>query len=275
MAWKIKQEFVQDGDIVEPSEWRINTNEMVSEINGFLDSDNIGGKSISTDLIKRDAFTTVLSNDDLPTKSYVFNHTTSGWHSFAHAVYNSEVGSGSFALEPSDGATPWEGTGLDSMPQVTFESDQDGLLNCEFSGWVQWLGTSSHPDFVDANPTPGAWNDKYSYYAKRNKYYKLKSAYILCSMWRITVNGSSVAESGPIGNEYTAHPIYLCGSVPILKSRDNIVQVQAQFVWYAPGRDDYIQASSWAPRLGSDNDQTLRRDCTLHCPTVLVTYRKR
>ena len=62
MAWKFVQEYAQDGDIVEPSEWRINMNEMFSEINGFLDSDNIGRNSVGNSQIKRDAFTQVHSN---------------------------------------------------------------------------------------------------------------------------------------------------------------------------------------------------------------------
>jgi hypothetical protein len=63
MAWKYKQEYVADGDVVEPSEWRVNINETVSEINGFLDTDNIKRDAITRPIIKRNTFTRVYSND--------------------------------------------------------------------------------------------------------------------------------------------------------------------------------------------------------------------
>ena len=74
MAWKFKQEYVRDGDVVEPSEWRINVNEGISEINGFLDSDNLGRDQIHRSQIKRGAFTQVYSQDSNAFDCYIFNH---------------------------------------------------------------------------------------------------------------------------------------------------------------------------------------------------------
>ena len=74
MAWKFVQEFSQDGDVVEPSEWRINNNEMFSELNGFLDSDNIGRQVINNSMVARNAFTEVIGSDLSPSRSYVFAH---------------------------------------------------------------------------------------------------------------------------------------------------------------------------------------------------------
>ena len=53
MAWKFRQERVAGGDVVEPSEFRINTNEFVSELNGFLDADNVNRQAIGKNETKR------------------------------------------------------------------------------------------------------------------------------------------------------------------------------------------------------------------------------
>jgi len=151
---------------------------------------------------------------------------------------------------------------------------------------VQWLSGSSHPDYPQTSSSSTDaesryWASTYSYFAKQNKWFKLSSAYVLCSMWRITVNGQSVAETGPLGNEYDSHPIYLCGTTPVVKSKDNIAQLEARFIWYSPGRNHFIEASGWAPKdvkgddITEDPDITWRRDCSLHSPSMHVIYRKR
>ena len=100
MAWKYKQEYVADGDVVEPSEWRVNINETVSEINGFLDTDNIKRDAITRPIIKRNTFTRVYSNDVTTNMSYVFNHERAGWVDRAVQVYNTDVGSSTMSTEP-------------------------------------------------------------------------------------------------------------------------------------------------------------------------------
>ena len=289
MAWKFKQELVRDGDVVEPSEFRININEYASEINGFLDSDNIGRKALSTTDVKRGAFTEIIGMSTNLKNSYIFNHEKSGWQNEATAGVDRQIGSPMFLDEPIT-ASDEEAYVLSSDPQLLprcdFDADQDGLVICEFSGWVQWLKSSSHPDYIQtssgyADTQNEYWAPTYSYFAKQNKWFKLSSAYVLCSMWRITVNGQSVAETGPIGNEYDSHPIYLCGSTPVVKSKDNVAQLEARFIWYSPGRDHFIEASGWAPRgvsgtdIGEDDTLTWRRDCSLHSPSMHVIYRKR
>tara|TARA_R110000737_G_scaffold32426_3_gene50887 strand:+ start:1416 stop:2297 length:882 start_codon:yes stop_codon:yes gene_type:complete len=293
MAWKFKQELVRDGDVVEPSEFRININEYASEINGYLDSDNVGKNSITISDVKRDSFTEVIGMYTNLSNSYIFNHEESGWQKEAHQRIDSQVSSPMFYIEPlsvedmSTGTKPYEDTAVKgSLPRCEFDSDQDGLIICEFSGWVQWLQSSSHPEYIQSTSGYTStdneyWAPTYSYFAKQNKWFKLSSAYILCSMWRITVNGQSVAETGPLGNEYDSHPIYLCGTTPVVKSKDNIAQLEARFVWYSPGRNHFIEASGWAPRgvsgttIGEDSTLTWRRDCTLHSPSMHVIYRKR
>ena len=125
----------------------------------------------------------------------------------------------------------------------------------------------------------------YGYFHKHSRIFKLKGAYIQCAMFRITVNGLSVAETGPIGNEYDETPVYLCGAIPI-ESGSNKVQLEVQFVWYAPGTDRYIPSAAWNPAtyespgalaLGDANVglSGVRRDCNLSNIDFVVTQRKR
>ncbi len=280
MAWKYKQEYVADGDVVEPSEWRVNINETVSEINGFLDTDNIKRDAITRPIIKRNTFTRVYSKDVTTNMSYVFNHERAGWVDRAVQVYNTDVGSSTMSTEPVGvGSAGMSSINFEvkDLPRVTFTPDQDGLLICEFSGWVQWLKQQTNPDDLKSDGTTVVRSSghEYAYFAKQQRYFKSLNAYVLCSMWRLTVNGQSVAESGPLGNEYQSHPIYLCGATPILKNKETVVKIEGQFLWYSAGSDDSIQASSFSPKKVNDSSVSYRRDCSLNSPQLLVTYRKR
>ena len=305
MSWKYRQEYVRDGDVVEPSDWRININETVSEINGFLDSDNIGHDSIDVNRVKRGAFTEVHNNFQ-QSLCYIFNHTQSGWIRETETTVNIDIGDAIFRLpdEPAVSAAYKElgldvyssdpggpsGTSLEvrTLPSVTFTPNEDGLLIVEFSGTVNWLGTQSNPDgyiktrhsaVVEGTTEHGT--DNYGFFAKQTKRFKQLSSFVLCSMWRLTVNGQSVAETGPLGNEYQCHPIYLCGATPVLKNKETIVQLEAQFIWYNLGKDQSESSSSFNPLQSFNTAQfgnearSYRKDCSLFCPSLVVTYRKR
>ena len=289
MAWKFKQEHVKDGDVVEPWEWRININESFSEINGFLDSDNIARDAITAPLVKRETFTAVRSGDRSGRHSYIFNHDHSGWVDHAMTSFsidmNKKMGNKMPALTSDYWSPPFDKRiypfDMVRLPSSTFKPDEDGLLIIDFSGWVDWTRYSSHPEYIDNTKhlERGYNTNSYGYFAKQTKYYKSVNALILCSMWRITVNGQSVAESGPLGNEYCSHPIYLCGATPILKSTEARVQVEAKFVWYSPGSDEYIDSSSFAPinrivKNDGGGNTTYRSDVCLNCPQLIVTSRK-
>tara|TARA_R100001198_G_scaffold96685_2_gene87831 strand:- start:144 stop:1019 length:876 start_codon:yes stop_codon:yes gene_type:complete len=291
MAWKFKQEHVKDGDVVEPSEWRININESFSEINGFLDSDNIARDAITAPLVKRETFTAVRSGDRPGRHSYIFNHDHSGWVDHAMTSFSKDMNKKTAHNMPGLSSEYYSDDSSDQrvypfskvrLPSSTFTPDEDGLLIIDFSGWVDWTRYSSHPVYIDnvKDLERGYSSNSYGYFAKQTKYYKSVNALILCSMWRITVNGQSVAESGPLGNDYSSHPIYLCGATPILKSTQARVQVEAKFVWYSPGSDEYIDSSSFAPinkivKNDGGGNTTYRRDVCLNCPQLIVTYRKR
>ena len=309
MAWKIKQEYVRDGDVVEPSEWRININETASELNGFLDSDNITVDSIENDQILRNTFTEVFSSTVSPNSSFLFNHEKSGWQRTGLKLRSQDILSSTMKLFPSESyGNPGQILGNfmvgveenAKLPHVTFSPDTDGLLICEFNGWVQWNNYSTHPDHINDD---GSYDktvlDKYhsyGFFAKQNEYWKHLSSYVLCSQWRLVVNGQVIAESGPLGCEYQCHPIYLCGATPILKNTETTVQLEASFIWYSLGKDQSLQAAAFAPnwikpikrRLSVDTgdtsgrvkvteskDTTYRNDCSLQNPCLTVTYRKR
>ena len=307
MAWKFKQEYVKDGDVVEPSEWRINVNETLSEINGFLDSDNLGEASIDNSMIKRNTFTEVFSSDHEPDHSFVFVHDKSGWQRHATRHTTQEVGRTSMKLWPSEvlgfpitsvaHLSPVENA---TLPNIVFTPSTDGLLICEFNGWVQWNKYNTHPDFQSEgliDRTQWDYLHAYAFFADQKFHFKHYSSYVLCSQWRLTVNGQSVAESGPLGCEYAAHPIYLCGAAPILKNTQTVVQLEAQFIWYSSSRDVSVQASSYAPRFihpyktasrepsadagqrkVTDDDyktHTYRKDCSLQNPYLTAIFRKR
>ena len=303
MAWKFVQEFSQDGDVVEPSEWRINNNEMFSELNGFLDSDNIGRQVVDNSMVARNAFTEVIGSDLSPSRSYVFAHEESGWITHGSSVSEPSSNMRDMAIHP--GSLDASGLTKDNylqaldnryekLPSVTFKPDQDGLLICEFSGWASWMNQSTNsadmarhdsdysPSYTEVRSTGFKTNNNhmlYGFFAQQSKNFKHLSSYVLCSLWRLTVNGQVVAETGPLGNDYQAHPIYLCGTTPITKGTETIVQLEAQFVWYSHGSEQTLSSSSFNPLeaglRASRTPFSYRLDCSLNCPTLIVTHRKR
>ena len=286
MAWKYRQEYVKDGDVVEPSDFRINVNEFGSEINGFLDSDNLTRNAVTFHETKRETFTEVFSNDLTSRFSYVFRHDESGWQKTALLSTNqdtvsTEISHRSPANSPTYRNSIRNVTEKTKLPSTTFIPNQDGLLICELSAFVDWLpfcdGSDGKPLSINSffGDNEGDYL-LYSYFAKQNKRYKQVNAFVLSSMWRLTVNGQSVAETGPIGNDYRTHPIYLCGATPVLKNQETVVQLEAQFVWYSMGRDVTIPSAAFDPKTKSTEAEiSYRHDCSLNCPMLITTYRKR
>ncbi len=135
MAWKKRKKKYLDGEIVEPSPWRINQNEYASEFNGFLDNDNMKNHSISAKHIKRDTFTRVLANHRFSYYAYIFSHEQGGWSNVAdflgrEAYETRWHGIGStphreqITIE-SYGLTEIPGSGVSSVPSLKTD---DGLL---------------------------------------------------------------------------------------------------------------------------------------------------
>ena len=76
----------------------------------------------------------------------------------------------------------------------------------------------------------------------------------------------------------------MCGAIPVLKERENIVQLEAQFVWYSPAKDQYLQASGFSPLVKESTESVMRAfgnnigfrtDCSLVSANMVAIYRKR
>ena len=91
MAWKKRKRKVLDGEVVEPSPWRITQNELAAEVNGFLDNDNMRNHHLESKHVKRDTFTRVLINHRFSQYAYIFSHEQGGWTNVADwlAIENS------------------------------------------------------------------------------------------------------------------------------------------------------------------------------------------
>ena len=291
MAWRFPQEYVRDGDVIEPSDWRSNLNEVLSEINGYLDRDNIQQKLLQPRSFERETFTAVRSNIPSSMSSYVFNMNKDGWIKKSTKItdtqslfeFVADIEEHPYYKNPD--VKPPSDYGEGFLPQVILNPDSSGLLIAEFSGTVNWPSRSSHPDQMYATGKGfdrAAFVEDYAYYAPQDKKYKSLSAFIQCSMWRLTVDGQTIAETGPIGNEYSSHPIYLCGATPVTNRDEIKVQLECRFVWYSPGTNSFKSASGYQPIAkdvdaggGSSESAGIRTDCVLSCPNLIVTFRKR
>ena len=334
MTWRKRQEHMMDEDIVEPSEWRINMNEFGSELNGFLDNDNILEHSLDAREVKRDTFTQVLINQKFSQYGYLFSHLQSGWtnradflvHEGRDTVWDgiknkrALIGHKSFASPPGPGSAGGDAASYDfegwatveekvsspilarkskqstkystQLPFQTFSTETDALVIVDFHGTVSWqVGTGSMNNAWDFwkdwhyNLYPGASFTKryttngYAFHRPKGYYYRYMASSVLCSMWRVVVDGMIVAETGPLGSEYQHHPIYLSGAIPV-SSGSHRVELQSQLVWYSPGSDKTVQSSA-GNRVHSYNDGTndydinLRHDCELRHPNLITQIRSR
>ena len=294
MAWKLRQELVQDGQVCDPSEFRINVNEYVGELNGMLDMDNIKQSSIKKNKVVRGAFTEVYSSNMTPEAVFYFDTygMGNGWMRKARARDNYEVVGDRTAASPTPGYQfetgmgnahrhPVEGDLLSffndsvnpiQLPHCRFEAKSDGLIKVEFCGFVQWMSVrefsgSDHDDYSPENKGIEQERHDYPYVAATRRQMSQARAVIMCSQWRLTVDGQSIAESGFSGSEFKAHPISLVGAIPVQKSKEINVQLEARFFWYGPVTNE-IKA---VPGFKS----SFTRDCALGCPTLVTTFRKR
>ena len=103
MAWKKRKNRVLDGEVIEPSPWRITQNELASEVNGFLDNDNMTNHHLESKHVKRDTFTKVLINHRFSQHAYIFSHEQGGWTNVADWL----------GIENND--TKWFGIGSNNM----------------------------------------------------------------------------------------------------------------------------------------------------------------
>ena len=158
-------------------------------------------------------------------------------------------------------------TSNQKLPSVVINATEDGVVVVDANISQNWLSYGLEAE---------SYRIPYSYWRPRGARSQATSALILCGMYRITCNGLSICETGPIGNEYRQQPIYLCGSIPV-SAGQNKVQLEARFVWYSPGKEKYVEASAKDPSVlykitGEGN--TNRQDVKVNA-RIFVNHRKR
>jgi hypothetical protein len=99
------------------------------------------------------------------------------------------TGSSSSSYTPSVETTGWQGSTEISVS--TLEVTVDSLLIIEWSGNWTWAGISTAGSFDGSTPTEDAVE------------------------WRITVDGSEAAVTGPIGDQRWKDSVWLCAAVPV------------------------------------------------------------
>lgn len=122
MAWRFPVVLPISGDVLHPSHWNSNIDVYSSELNGFVDGDNIESDSISSSMTNRNAFVAVYSStfDDEataggePVDDFDVNMKTTAWH------------------DKDVSETP------DKMPSVEFTADTDGWVQCDFHAGYEW-----------------------------------------------------------------------------------------------------------------------------------------
>ena len=242
-AWKYPQEWFEDGDIIEPSDWRLNQQEFLSEANGTLDNDNLYKKTIKQKHFVQNSFNKFYR--DRNSHNPYFDHSEGGWLSSGKVSFSDDT--------------------VRHLPSVTVQAAEDGAIIVDCIMGHQWqykLGEAT------------MYNTEYGYYRPTGAYLKIVNAYVQCISYRITCNGLIVCDSGPIGNEYSQQPVYMCGAIPVIAG-ENKVQVEVRFTWYAPSTDRMIECSSKNPEVEIGGIETpLRKDCYVG-GTLIVNHRKR
>ena len=291
-AWKYPQEWFEDGDIIEPSDFRLNQQEYLGEINGSLDNDNLYKKMFERDNFIQHSFNKVyysgvISNSlpegyfdpdspyfkgapepeyqpkSTPGYGMHFDMTNGGWLSKAEGEYNYSAGK----------KYEYPRYRSSELPRVTFDAEEDGMILVDLACSHEWL--DPHGELLGDTTEASSIID-YGFYRPKGARFKFLNAYVQCIMYRIVCNGFTVCQTGPIGCEYIGQPVYLCGALPV-SSGQNVVQVQVRFVWYSPGTDRMLDGSSRDPTvtpIEGEDPTDLKRTCAVD-GLLIVNHRKR
>ena len=135
MAWRFPSVLPVSGDVLHPGHWNSNIDVYSSELNGFLDRDNLEPEVVEKGMVQNNAFVKVFSStfaDDAgaraePADDFDINMKTTAWH------------------DKDISPTP------DDMPFVEFTADTDGWVHCDFHASYQWTSPS------DPNGGSQAW----------------------------------------------------------------------------------------------------------------------
>jgi hypothetical protein len=131
VAWRFPKVLPVSGDVLHPDHWNSNIDAYSSEMNGFLDRDNIGRKVINGSMIAKNSLvqvfsdfvddTTVLGRNEME-NAFSANTQTTAWHS---ASLNVDADGNEYVL-----------------PNVTINADTDGWVVCDFNAAYKWLSPS-------------------------------------------------------------------------------------------------------------------------------------
>lgn len=122
MAWRFPDVLPVSGDILHTSHWNNNIDAFSSELNGFLDRDNIKTDSIKKGMVKHNAFVKVFFSAHADTKGPNEN-----------VPNDFDIPMRTTAWSSVDTSTDG-----DEMPGVSFEADTDGWVECDFHASYQW-----------------------------------------------------------------------------------------------------------------------------------------
>ena len=115
MAFRYRQKYFEDGDIVEPRDWVANMAEYADEFNGFLDRDNLPNGAISSAMLNSESCNSIQKSRTTTTTTLSGDDT--GWKS-------------------TDGTTKYG--------EVSFTTKVDSLVFVEWSGTWNWETTLSY-----------------------------------------------------------------------------------------------------------------------------------
>jgi hypothetical protein len=205
------------------------------------------------------------------------------------------------------------------LPYFKFRTEGDSLLIVDLCGTVQqhhmfslnsaedffnWLamklgGMGAATSIIGRDGIAHISSMGYPYKVNKNGKMPEKNALILCSVWRILVDGNELCSTGMIGPELEAQPIYLNGAIPV-SSGEHTVELQGKTCWYCPTTGKELPGSSinssvtWTPSLdggvnaifsGAPNTydgggphpvkEYIRKDISLRQPNMVVQIRSR
>lgn len=178
MAFKYRQVYFEDGDIIDARDWNRNISEFADELNGYLDRDNLPEDQFTYEHVASNGFNEFYSNlSDTTAEHRTIDGNLTTWQSESDA-----------------------GVGLGD---VTFASDTDGLLVVEWSGSWIWQGTSSDFDWQGASSgsttATSPYNNVLEHYVK----------------YRLVVDGIVVGSSPRSVWTRAYDSAYMCAAVPL------------------------------------------------------------
>jgi|TARA_R100000458_G_C8265891_1_gene240943 hypothetical protein len=180
MAFKYRQVYFEDGDIIDARDWNRNISEFADELNGYLDRDNLPEDQFTYEHVASNGFNEFYSNlSDTTAEHRTIDGNLTTWQSESDA-----------------------GVGLGD---VTFASDTDGLLVVEWSGSWIWQGTSSDFDWIPLSAARASSTGVSPYNNVLEHYVK----------YRLVVDGIVVSSSPRSVWTRAYDSAYMCAAVPL------------------------------------------------------------